>query len=313
MPEGIMTKLKTFITPTAVLAALTLAAAPSFAQEKYHGRGNPSGQQQQQQQPQQQSGDRGRERAQPRSEAPRAQAEAPRPQAGAAPPVQSRQEAPRAQARPAETPRAQQARPVETPRAQQPRAVETPRADNRRFDDRRNGDNRRLDDRRNDVGRAVPRRDVIAPRGGVYAPRYSPRYSPRVYAPRSYYRPYVFRPRVSIGFGIYSGYPVPYTYSYPYPIEVYGYGAPRSEVLITPGMSAYGGVALEITPSDADVWVDGEYAGKVEDFDGTTQPLTLTPGTHRVEVRAEGYEPMTVDVGIQAGQVIPYRGDLRPY
>jgi hypothetical protein len=289
-----MTRLTKAVTPTALLAAFTLAAAPSFAQERYHGRENPSGQT---------SGGRGAERAQPRSEAPRAQPQESRPQAAAPPRQEMRQE----------TPRAQQARPVQTPRAQQPGPVAAPRADNRAFTDRRSGDNRRFDDRRNDVGRAVPRREVIVPRGGVYSPRYSPGYAPRVYAPRSYYRPYVFRPRFSIGFGIYSGYPVPYTYSYPYPIEVYGYGAPRSEVMITPGTSAYGGVALEITPPDADVWVDGEYAGKVQDFDGTTQPLTLTPGTHRVEVQAQGYEPMTVDVGIQAGQVIPYRGDLRPY
>jgi hypothetical protein len=298
-----MTTFTKLITPTALLAAFTLAASPSFAQQRYHGRENASGQQQ--------SGGRSAERAQPRSEAPRAQAESPRPQAGAAPRVETRQE----------TPRAQQPRPAETPRAQQPRAAETPRADNRGNDNRGyanrgsdNGraDNRQGDNRRYDAGRAVPRRDVIVPRGGVYAPHYSPRYSPRVYAPRSYYRPYVFRPRFSIGFGIFSGYPVPYTYSYPYPIEVYGYGAPRS-VMITPGTSAYGGVALDITPADADVWVDGEYAGKVQDFDGTEQPLTLTPGTHRIQVQAPGYEPMTVDVGIQAGQVIPYRGDLRPY
>ena len=123
----------------------------------------------------------------------------------------------------------------------------------------------------------------------------------------------MFRPRYSIGYGFFCGYPVPYTYSYPYPIEVYGYGAPRSRVMMAPGSSYYGGVALEITPYDADVFVDGEYAGRVEDFDGTTRPLTLTAGTHRIEVQAQGYEPMVVDVGVQPGQVIPYRGDLRPY
>ena len=304
-----MTRLTKLIPPTALLAAVTLAATPAVAQEKYHGRGNPSAQQ---------SGGRP-ERAQPRSEAPR-QAEAPRPQAGAAPRVESRQE----------TPRAQQPRPVETPRAEAPRPMATPRADNRNFDNRRNdnrgfdnrrNDNRGFDDHRNDdnrrndvVGHAVPRPQVVVPRGNVYAPHYSPRvYAPsRAYAIHSYYRPYAFRPRVSIGFGIYAGYPVPYTYSYPYPVEVYGYGAPR-EVVINPSVPAYGGVALDITPSDADVWVDGQYAGKVQDFDGTTQPLTLTPGTHTIQVQAPGYQPMTVDVGIQAGQVVPYRGDLQPY
>jgi len=274
-----MLKLKSLITPSAMLAAFTLFAAPSFAQER-HSRQNPSSHE---------SSGRSAERAQPRSDTPRTQ--------GAAPRVESRQE----------TPRAQQARPVETPRAQQPRQVETPRVDNRAFENRRN------DNRSAEVGRAVPRREVIVPRGGTYAPRYSPSYSPRVYAPRSYNRPYVFRPRVSIGFGIFAGYPVPYTYSYPYPIAVYGYGAPRAQVMITPGTSAYGGVALEVTPYDADVFVDGQYAGRVEDFDGTTQPLTLTAGTHRIEVQAAGYEPMVVDVGVQPGQVVPYRGDLRRY
>ena len=52
----------------------------------------------------------------------------------------------------------------------------------------------------------------------------------------------------------------------------------------------------------------------MQDFDGTTQPLTLTAG-HAPDRgrRRTGYEPMTFDVGIQAGQVIPYRGDLQRY
>ena len=297
-----MLRLKSLITPSAMLAAFTLTAAPSFAQDHNRERERSAGQQ---------SGSGSTERAQPRREAP-------------------------AQSAPAQTPapRAEQRR-QEAPRVESPQAPQSPRGENRRDE--------RADNRRNDVvGRAVPRREVIAPRS-YNAPRdesrgydsrgydyrgygsrgyesrgYDSRYAPRYYAPRgyvgrSYYRPYVFRPRLSIGFGIFSGYPVPYNYGYEYPIEVYGYGAPRERVSITPGSSYYGGVALEITPNDADVYVDGEYAGRVEDFDGTTQPLTLTSGTHRIEVQAQGYEPMIVDVGIQAGQVVPYRGDLRRY
>jgi hypothetical protein len=222
------------------------------------------------------SGQESSGRAQPRSEAPRSQA--PQTQ-GTAPRVESRQQAPRAESQ---------------------RQIESPRVENRQDVNRRN-----------DVGRAVPRRDVIVPRG-TYAPRYAPRYA-RVYAPRYYQRPYVFRPRLSLGFGIFAGYPVPYSYSYPYPIMVYGYRAPRVPVMITPGSAYYGGIALEITPYDADVLVDGTYAGRVEDFDGSQQPLTLTPGTHRIEVQAPGYAPLIVDVMVQPGQVIPYRGDLQPY
>ena len=132
-------------------------------------------------------------------------------------------------------------------------------------------------------------------------------------APHVHYRPYAFRPSFSIGFGIYAGYPVPYTYAYAAPIYVYGYRAPRTAVYVGPGSPLYGGIALEIGPYDADVFVDGSYAGHVEDFDGSVQPLTLVAGTHRIEVQAPGYAPLVFDVAIQPGQVIPYRGDLQPY
>src|SRR5580765_4506729 len=85
LPEGIMTNLKSLITPTALLVAFTFAAAPTFAQERAHGR-----------QGQQASG----QQAQPRSQGPHAQAQpqaqAPQPRAGAAPRVETRQEPPRA-------------------------------------------------------------------------------------------------------------------------------------------------------------------------------------------------------------------------
>lgn len=178
---------------------------------------------------------------------------------------------------------------------------------------RREADRPRVDDRRSrSAQRAVPRRDVIAPRY-AYSPRYQPRYAPRYgYGARSYYRPYVYRPRLSIGFGIFAGYPAPYAYRYSHPIRVYGYRAPLAPVFIGPA-PIYGGVALEMSPYDAEVFVDGTYAGRVEDFDGSTEPLTLVPGTHRIEVQAPGFVPLTFDVAVQAGQVIPYRGDLQPY
>jgi len=160
------------------------------------------------------------------------------------------------------------------------------------------------------IGQAVPRSQVIVPRTYSYAPRYypgyAPRYSVRYYTPfwlgHAYYRPYVFRPRFSIGFNIFAGYPVAYTYPYPY---AYAVGRPPA--------SYYGGVVLEIEPINAAVYVDGAYAGIVADFDGSRQPLTLTGGTHRIEIVEQGLAPLVFDVVVQPGQVIPYRGDLRPY
>jgi len=316
-----MSKITSITAPSALLAALTLVSLPAVAQERerYHGRQNPSGQE---------SSGQSRERAQPRSEAPRARAEAQRPQAGAAPTVETRQQAPRAQAPAA--PQQVQPQQVQPQQAQPQRQAAQPRGENRGNTDNRANTNRGYGSRQNDnvrgeTGRAVPQGRAYAPQGRAYAPHYenhsAPHYAPRAYAPRgygyygshTYYRPYVYRPHFSIGFGIYAGYPVPYTYSYAYPIAVYGYRAPRERVIVAPGSPYYGGIALEISPYDADVFVDGQYAGRVEDFDGTTQPLTLTAGMHELEVQAQGYEPLRVNVEIQPGQVIPYRGDLRAY
>jgi hypothetical protein len=130
-------------------------------------------------------------------------------------------------------------------------------------------------------------------------------------APYYYARPYVFRPRWSIGFGFYAGYPVPYDYAYPYPVPVYGYAAPSTPVVVGPGSTQYGGVSLEVSPSDATVYVDGEYAGLVRDFDGTQGTLTLANGRHQIEISAPGYEPMTLDVDTVPGEIVPYRGDLQ--
>ncbi len=174
------------------------------------------------------------------------------------------------------------------------------------------------------VERAVPRvaprydaRDYRAvrpyDRGVVVAPRVVRPDVVRPYVARPYYvRPYVLRPRFSIGFGFFAGYPVPYSYAYPYPVPVYGYGAPAAPVYVGPNVAAYGGVSLEITPSDASVYVDGSYAGLVRDFDGTQQTLTLTTGRHHIEISAPGYEPMAFDVDTVPGQIVPYRGDLQP-
>jgi len=72
-----------------------------------------------------------------------------------------------------------------------------------------------------------------------------------------------------------------------------------------------GSLRVEVKPKDAEVFVDGYYAGIVDEFDGHFQHLSLAPGPHRVEIRAPGYEPLAFDVGIQANHKTTYRGLLR--
>lgn len=178
-------------------------------------------------------------------------------------------------------------------------------------------------------GYAVPR-----PYGRYYGPGYGYRY-PRYGYYGGYYRgygyygypwygagysPYYwFSPRWSIGFGLSVGYPVAwYGASYGYPVP-YTYGAypnyypspSGTTVVINP--STTGGVAFEIEPQDAEIYVDGNYMGTTGEYSATSRPLPLPPGRHRIELRAQGYQSVSVDVDVVPGQVIPYRGALEPY
>ena len=152
----------------------------------------------------------------------------------------------------------------------------------------------------------------VAPRrtyGYGYPSRYGYGYGYRpYYYPRAYY---AFRPRLSLGFGLWIGFPTAYPYySYGYSGPAYGY--PLSRFGLTAG-TAYGGISFEVDPYDAAVFIDGEYAGVVGDFGPNAQPLTLRPGNYRVEIQANGYEPVMFDANVMPGQVIPYRGSLRYY
>ena len=98
-----------------------------------------------------------------------------------------------------------------------------------------------------------------------------------------------------------------------YPASAGEGSAPAGSVSATPGTApAYGGLSFEITPQTAGVYVDGQYVGTVATFTPTTQPLSLAPGRHHVEIRAEGFHPMTFEANVTAGQVLPYQGNMQP-
>ncbi len=75
-----------------------------------------------------------------------------------------------------------------------------------------------------------------------------------------------------------------------------------------------GSVRIRVDERDAEVYVDGYYAGVVDDFDGIWQRLRLDEGAYRLEIRKPGYESLVFDVRVQPGRTITYRGrmDLVP-
>jgi len=72
-------------------------------------------------------------------------------------------------------------------------------------------------------------------------------------------------------------------FGYQYPIGPYPYGYP---VRFAPREAS---VRLEVQPSNAEVYVDGYYAGIVDDFDGTFQRLHVEPGEHEIELFLDGF------------------------
>lgn len=50
---------------------------------------------------------------------------------------------------------------------------------------------------------------------------------------------------------------------------------------------------LNVRPRDASVYVDGYFAGRVDEFDGRLQRLHVQPGEHEIVIYLDGYRPLT--------------------
>jgi hypothetical protein len=71
-------------------------------------------------------------------------------------------------------------------------------------------------------------------------------------------------------------------YGYPGP---WGYYPPYRHYNIGPESA----VRFDVKPNDAEVYVDGYYAGIVDDFNGVFQRLRVPPGEHEIELYLDGY------------------------
>jgi hypothetical protein len=103
-----------------------------------------------------------------------------------------------------------------------------------------------------------------------------------------------------LGVGGYYGYYDPWGWYDPYPVSGgYVYG------------NDDGALKIKVTPRQAEVFVDGYFAGAVDDYDGLFQRLRLEPGPHRIEIRLDQYEPLAFDIRIEPDRTITYKGEMR--
>lgn len=241
-----------------------------------------------------------------------------------------RDDRPRAVERPA-IPRPQRApnatsviRPAAAPAAAAPDGARAAAADDdqRRRDGGRDREGARDRDGARDrgdnpsVGRAVPREasppparaDRPQPRGGFESRSRGVYVAPRVYR-NYYYEPRRYYPYGYGAFGLGYFYYDPYTW---YPPSYYpGYYGGYSGGYYDPFVEV-GELRLIVSPRSGDVYVDGYFAGRVDDYDGIFQALKLEAGPHHIQIVAPGYAPLDFDVRIEPHRKITYRGALRP-
>jgi PEGA domain-containing protein len=176
-------------------------------------------------------------------------------------------------------------------------------------------------DGRTQTGTAVEREYGVGGSGGQY-PLYGGYYGSSYYF-RSPYRLY-YAPVYGFGLGYFYD-PLWYDpYAYGYGSGAYGYGGYGYGGGYGGGGGYYGGsgqsgydkgptgaVRLKVKPREAQVFVDGFFVGDVDNFDGTFQKLAIDAGGHKLEVRAEGYEPIQFEVLVTPGETVTYKGELK--
>lgn len=118
-------------------------------------------------------------------------------------------------------------------------------------------------------------------------------------------RGYVRRPVVVVGGYYGSFYYDPFLEQYP--IGPYGY-----PYFYRPSYFDDASVRVLATPKEAEVYVDGYFAGIVDDFNGVFQRLHVSPGGHEFILYRDGYRTARQSVYVTPGSTYKLRETLVP-
>jgi hypothetical protein len=89
----------------------------------------------------------------------------------------------------------------------------------------------------------------------------------------------------------------------------YGYYGPGYERVYGPA-AQWATIDTDVSPEEAQVYLDGRYIGIADDFDGYPDYLYLKPGRYRIEFRLEGYETLTRQVEARPGMTLDFTDKL---
>lgn len=77
-----------------------------------------------------------------------------------------------------------------------------------------------------------------------------------------------------------------------------------------PPSGAMGELKIAATPDRAAVFVDDQFAGHVNEFEGVGKAMLLTPGQHRVRIALPGYLPFETVVDLRPSQKLKIETEL---
>ncbi len=89
----------------------------------------------------------------------------------------------------------------------------------------------------------------------------------------------------------------------------YGWSGPYGYYGAYPGYHSNAGkLKLKTNVKDADVYLNGAFAGKAEDL----KSIWLRPGEYNLEVSADGYQTLTQKIYVVRGKTLKLDVDLQP-
>ena len=105
--------------------------------------------------------------------------------------------------------------------------------------------------------------------------------------------------RVVVSGGVYAGGPYYYPYGYPWYPFGFGFWYPAPYYYGPYYYDNGASLQLQVTPRQTEVFVDGHFAGIVDNFDGTFQRLHVEPGEHELQLFLPGHKPVTQHIYVQ--------------
>ena len=103
-------------------------------------------------------------------------------------------------------------------------------------------------------------------------------------------------------------YPASYRYGY---FHRHGYYFPRYYYDYD-SYPTHASIRVLVEPAEAEVYVDGYYAGVADDFDGLFQHLDLAPGRHEITLRLDGYRTWSAEVYATPDSTLKLQHDMIP-